>query len=82
MPFALERGLARPQGDTTTLRVPFYLLANKKLSDAEYARLSASFDEAQRFEIVQLVGFYHSVSLLCGAFALPNEAGTATIPTA
>ncbi|WP_166430588.1 carboxymuconolactone decarboxylase family protein [Polymorphobacter arshaanensis] len=58
------------------------LLANKKLSDAEYARLSASFDESQRFEIVQLVGFYHSVSLLCGAFALPNEAGTATIPTA
>jgi len=69
-------------GDATLIATVDALLANKKLSDAEFARLAASFDEAQRFEIIQLVGFYHSVSLLCGAFALPNEPGTATIPTA
>jgi alkylhydroperoxidase family enzyme len=69
-------------GDATLIATVDALLANKKLTDAEYDRLAVNFDEAQRFEIVQLVGFYHSVSLVCGAFALANEAGTATIPTA
>lgn len=58
------------------------LLSTKKLSDAEHARVRNHFDEAQLLEIIQLVGFYHSVSLVCGALALPNEPGTPSIPTA
>jgi alkylhydroperoxidase family enzyme len=68
--------------DATLIATIDALLANRKLSDAEYTRLAATFDEAQCFEIVQLVGFYHGISLICGAFALANEAGTSTIPTA
>ena len=58
------------------------LLATKKLSDDQHALVRSHFDEAQLLEIIQLVGFYHSVSLVCGALALPNEAGTPMIPTA
>lgn len=56
------------------------LLARKKLSDAEHAALAAHFDDAQRLEIVQLVGFYHGVALICGAFDLPLEPGAARFP--
>lgn len=57
------------------------LLDRKKLSDDEFAALRAHFDEAQIFEVVQLVGFYHGVSLICGALDIPLEAGTARFPT-
>lgn len=58
------------------------LLANKRLSDGEYARLSAHFDSAQILEIIQLIGFYHGVALICGALDLQPEAGMARFPTA
>jgi alkylhydroperoxidase family enzyme len=58
------------------------LLANKKLSDAEFARLAAHFDTAQILEIVQLVNFYHGVALFTGAIALPSEPGMGRFPTA
>lgn len=56
------------------------LLARKKLSDAEFARLAAHFDTAQILEIVQLVAFYHGVALITGAIDLPNEPGMARFP--
>lgn len=58
------------------------LLDHKKLSDAEWEALRAHFDETQALEIIQLVGFYHGVSLVCGALALPLEANAARFPAA
>ncbi|MBC7505733.1 MAG: carboxymuconolactone decarboxylase family protein [Sandarakinorhabdus sp.] len=58
------------------------LLANKKLTDAEFARLAAHFDTAQILEIVQLISFYHGVALLTGAIALASEPGMNKFPTA
>lgn len=69
-------------GDATLIATVDALIATKKLTDAEHARVRASFDAAQLLELIQLVGFYHSVSLVCGALALPNEPGTASIPAA
>ena len=56
------------------------LLDRKKLSESEHARLATHYDEAQRLEFVQLVAFYHGVSLIVGAFAIPNEAGMPSFP--
>jgi alkylhydroperoxidase family enzyme len=58
------------------------LLARKKLTDAEFARVSAHFDTAALLEIVQLVNFYHGVALFTGAIALPSEPGMGRFPTA
>lgn len=57
------------------------LLANKKLSDTEFARLAAHFDTAQILEIVQLVSFYHGIALITGAIDLQCEPGMARFPT-
>jgi alkylhydroperoxidase family enzyme len=43
------------------------------LSDAEFANLSAHYDEAQIFEIILLCGFYRTVSYLANGLALPLE---------
>jgi alkylhydroperoxidase family enzyme len=56
------------------------LLANKRLTADEFARLSGHFDAAQILEIIQLVGFYHGVALICGALDLPLEAGAPRFP--
>jgi alkylhydroperoxidase family enzyme len=58
------------------------LLANKKLTDAEFTRVSAHFDTAALLEIVQLVNFYHGVALFTGAINLPSEPGMGRFPTA
>lgn len=58
------------------------LLDHKKLSAAEWEALRAHYDEAQALEIIQLVGFYHGVSLICGALDLPLEASAARFPDA
>ncbi len=57
------------------------LLMEKKLTDAEHERLAAYYDEASRLEIVQLIAFYHGVSLIVGAFDIPLEAGAARFPS-
>ncbi|QAY79799.1 carboxymuconolactone decarboxylase family protein [Sphingosinicella sp. BN140058] len=57
------------------------LLDRKRLDDGEFGRLRRHFDEPQILEIVQLVAFYHGVSLLCGALALAPEPGTPTLPS-
>jgi alkylhydroperoxidase family enzyme len=51
------------------------------LSDAEFADLSAHYDEAQIFEIILLCGFYRTVSYLANGLALPLEAKAARYPT-
>ena len=56
------------------------LLARKKLSDAEYARISLHFDTAAFLESIQLVNFYHGVALFTGATALASEPGMARFP--
>jgi alkylhydroperoxidase family enzyme len=50
------------------------------LSDAEFARLKSHYDDAQVLEIIQLCGFYRTVSYLCNALALPLEATGARFP--
>lgn len=58
------------------------LIDAKKLSDEEWAALTTHYDDAQALEIIQLVAFYHGVSLICGALALPLEANAARFPAA
>jgi alkylhydroperoxidase family enzyme len=50
------------------------------LSDAEFAALSAHYDEAQILEIMLLCGFYRTVSYLANGLALPLEANGARFP--
>jgi alkylhydroperoxidase family enzyme len=57
------------------------LLDKKRLSDPEYDRLAAHFDEAQILEIVQLIAFYHGVALICGTFDLAPEPGMPNLPS-
>jgi alkylhydroperoxidase family enzyme len=47
------------------------------LSDAEFAALSAHYDEAQILEIIMLCGFYRTVSYLANGLAMPLEAKAA-----
>ncbi|MGY3618581.1 carboxymuconolactone decarboxylase family protein [Bradyrhizobium sp. USDA 10063] len=50
------------------------------LSDAEFAALSAHFDEAKILEIMLLCGFYHTVSYIANGLALPLEEKAARLP--
>ncbi|MES2196643.1 MAG: carboxymuconolactone decarboxylase family protein [Pseudomonadota bacterium] len=50
------------------------------LSDAEFAALSAHYDEAQILEIMLLCGFYRTVSYLANGLALPLEENAARFP--
>src|SRR5690348_6037811 len=50
------------------------------LSEAEFATLKAHYDDAKILEIIQLCGFYRTVSYLCNALALPLEPNAARFP--
>ena len=50
------------------------------LAEAEFAALKAHYDDAKILEIIQLCGFYRTVSYLCNALALPLEATGARFP--
>ena len=50
------------------------------LSEAEFSALKAHYEEAQILEIIQLCGFYRTVSYLCNALALPLETNAARFP--
>ena len=52
------------------------------MTDAEFAALSANYDEAQILEIILLCGFYHTVSYLANGLALPLEEKAARFPKA
>jgi alkylhydroperoxidase family enzyme len=56
------------------------LLANHRLTYAEFARLGAQFDTAKILEIVQLIAFYHGIALIVGALDLQPEAGMPRFP--
>ena len=51
------------------------------LSDAEFAALSAHYDEAKILEIMLLCGFYRTVSYLANGLALPLEEKAARFPS-
>lgn len=51
------------------------------LSDAEFAALSAHYDEAQILEIMLLCGFYRTASYLANGLQLPLEEKAARFPT-
>jgi alkylhydroperoxidase family enzyme len=57
------------------------LHARATLSDAEFAVLSAHYDEAKILEIMLLCGFYRTVSYLANGLALPLEVKAARFPT-
>ncbi len=50
------------------------------LSEAEFAALKAHYDEAKILEIIQLCGFYRTVSYLANTLALPLEETAARFP--
>ena len=56
------------------------LHARTTLDDAEFAALSAHYDDDQVLEIILLCGFYRTVSYLANALALPLEATAARFP--
>ena len=56
------------------------LHARATLSAAEFAALSAHYDEAQIFEIILLCGFYRTVSYLANGLDLPLEKTAARFP--
>jgi alkylhydroperoxidase family enzyme len=70
----------RQEREITLLRMVDALIDRKRLSDVEFARLSAHFGSEQILEIVQLVAFYHGVALVCGALDLTPEPGTPALP--
>ena len=49
-------------------------------SDAEFAALSAHYDDDQILEIIMLCGFYRTVSYLANGLALPLEEKAARFP--
>jgi len=50
------------------------------LSEAEFAALKVHCDETKILEIIQLCGFYRTVSYLANALALPLELNAARFP--
>jgi alkylhydroperoxidase family enzyme len=56
------------------------LHARATLSDAEFAALSAHYDDAKIFEIILLCGFYRTVSYLANGLDLPLETNAARFP--
>lgn len=50
------------------------------LSETEFKALSAHYEDAKILEIIQLCGFYRTVSYLANALALPLEENAARFP--
>jgi alkylhydroperoxidase family enzyme len=50
------------------------------LSEAEFKTLSAHYDDEKILEIIQLCGFYRTVSYLANALVLPLEQNAARFP--
>lgn len=69
------------EADIVLIEATDALIDRKRLSDGEFEGLRAHFSDAQILEIVQLVAFYHGVSLICGALALAPEPGMPILPS-
>jgi alkylhydroperoxidase family enzyme len=50
------------------------------LSETEFAALRAHYDDAKILEVIQLCGFYRTVSYLANGLALPLESNAARFP--
>jgi alkylhydroperoxidase family enzyme len=50
------------------------------LSDDEFSKLAAHYDDAKIFEIILLCGFYRTVSYLANGLRLPLEEKAARFP--
>lgn len=66
--------------EATLLATVDALLDHKKLTQPEFDRLRTHFDPAQILEIIQLVSFYHGISLICGALDIGSEAAMGRFP--
>ena len=66
--------------ERATLAAVDALHLRSTLSEAEFSALKAHYEEAQILEIIQLCGFYRTVSYLCNALVLPLEANAARFP--
>ncbi len=66
--------------EQTLIAVVDALHRRATLSDAEFAALSAHFDEAKIFEIILLCGLYRTVSYLANGLKLPLEEMGARFP--
>jgi alkylhydroperoxidase family enzyme len=69
------------EGELALLASVDALIDHKRLDDAEFDRLRAHYSDEQILEAVQLVAFYHGVSLICGALALAPEPGMPELPS-
>jgi alkylhydroperoxidase family enzyme len=52
----------------------------RAVAEATWTKLAAHFDEAQILEAIALVGYYHTISLLCIGLKLPLESYAARFP--
>jgi alkylhydroperoxidase family enzyme len=49
------------------------LVDRRTITEQTWQSLTVHFDEAQIFEAIALVGYYHTISFLCNGLALPLE---------
>ncbi len=52
------------------------------VDDALWAVLSSHYDEAQRIELLMLVGWYHAIAFVCNGARVPLERWQARLPKA
>jgi alkylhydroperoxidase family enzyme len=69
-----------PEAEKAMLAAVEALHHRATLSEAEFAALKAHYDDAKILEIIQLCGFYRTVSYLANALALPLEPNAARFP--
>lgn len=69
-----ESGL--PEDEKVLLELVDSLSDQKTVPADVYETLQSQFSTEQMLEMIMLIGAYHTVSFLCNAFAIANEAGT------
>jgi alkylhydroperoxidase family enzyme len=69
------------EADRVLLQTAEALHDRARLTDGEFARLRAHYDETQILEVLLLCGFYRTVAYVVGALDLPLEPGAARFPS-
>ena len=64
--------------DQALVRAADELVSSQQLSDASWAALGARYDEAQRMEVVFLVGCYNVMAMLTNSFGIEVESDPET----
>ncbi|WP_225421425.1 carboxymuconolactone decarboxylase family protein [Sphingomonas parva] len=77
---AIDRSLWS-DAEVALLETTDALIDRKRLDDEEFEHLRAHCSDDQILEVIQLVAFYHGVSLICGALALAPEQGMPILPS-